>query len=98
MFAVAGVTTSPSPAARARAMDHDQPTAKSTSIATETTLKIRSALPGDRRNPRGRCSGKASIHSPGVDLRGGGVELERLSFILPHQSGLMQAIIDLFHR
>jgi hypothetical protein len=47
-------------------------------------LNARSALPGECRNPRGRFSGKASNQSPGVALRGEGVELERLSSILPH--------------
>src|SRR3982751_2993934 len=78
MLAVAGVTPV-APAARARAIDHDQPIANSTSTPTEMALNVCSALLGERRNPRGRRSGKASIHSPVVALRRGGGELERLS-------------------
>jgi hypothetical protein len=83
MLAVAGVTASELPDARARAIDHDQPIAKSTSNKTENTLNARSALPGEWRKPRGRFSGKANNQSPGVALRGEGVELARLSSILP---------------
>jgi hypothetical protein len=84
MFAVAGVTALVSPAARARAIDHDQPIANRTSRSTERMLNNFSALLGERRNPRGLRSGKASNHSAVVALRFGGVELERLSSILPH--------------
>src|SRR5437773_4868211 len=98
MFALAGVTGPPSPAARARAIDHDQPTANSTSIATEIALNTFSALPGGRRELGGRRSGNASSHSPVVALRRGGGELARLSSIRPLYSSSMQAITDLFHR
>jgi len=80
IVAVAGVTPI-APAARARAIDQDQPTAKRTSIATDIAVKMRSALP-IRRSPRTLISGKASSQSPGVALRRGGGELARLSSIL----------------
>jgi hypothetical protein len=83
ILAVAGVTAEGSPEARARAIDHDQPMAKRTSRTTENTLKSRSAFPGEWWNPRGRFSGNANNQSPGVALRGEGVELARLSSILP---------------
>jgi hypothetical protein len=84
MLAVAGVTAFESPDARARAIDHDQPIANSTRRTTENMLNTRSALLGEWRNPRGRFSGNANSQSPGVALRGAGVELERRSSILPH--------------
>src|SRR3954467_8702209 len=96
MLAVACVTPV-APAARARAIDHDQPIANSTSTPTEMALNVCSALLGERRNPRGRRSGNASIHSPVVALRRGGGELERLSSILPRDRS-MHAITALFHR
>jgi membrane-associated protein len=98
MLAVAGVTASGSPDARARAIDHDQPTANKTRSRTENALNTRSARPALRLKPRGRVSGNASSQFPGVALRGGRVELERLSSILPLKSGLMQPITDFFHR
>src|SRR5438045_7974031 len=85
MFAVAGVSVPVSPDARARAIDHDHPIAKSTRSATARTLKTRSDFPDGRRNPRGRCAGNANRHSPVVALGRGADELERLSSIPPRK-------------
>src|SRR6185312_1307582 len=85
MVAVAGVSP-PTPAARARAIDHDQPTANTTSTTTQATLKMRSALPIGRRKPRSRSSGNASSRSSPVALGCCVGELERLSSILPRCS------------
>jgi membrane-associated protein len=94
MFAVAGVIPE-SPAARARAIDHDHPIANNTRTRTDANVKMRSALPTGLRR-RVLLSGNARNISP-VDLRSAGVELERLSVILLRQR-LMQAIHDLFQR